>query len=252
MIVFMQNKFRKFLVLLLWIAVWQIVSVLVGNVFVIVGPWETLLALFRLIREGSFFPSVGKSLACIICGFLAGSLLGGLSAALTYRFRLFKEIIEPFFKIIKTVPVVSFIILVLIWFSKDLTASLISMTVTAPVIYYNIKAGLESTDKKLLEMAEVFRIGAGRKIKYIYMPGLKPFIISSVQTAFGMAWKSGAAAEVIGQPLMTIGNGLYRGKINLATDEVLAWTVAIVAMSVITEHMLMFVVRKACPGNDQT
>ncbi len=209
------------------------------------------MALFRLIGEGSFFPSVGKSLACIICGFFAGSLLGGISAVFGYRFRLFSEIVEPFFKIIKTVPVVSFIILVLIWFSKDLTATLISMTVTAPVIYYNIKAGLESTDRQLLEMAEVFRVGPGSKLAYIYLPGLKPFIVSSVQTAFGMAWKSGAAAEVIGQPLMTIGNGLYRGKINLATDEVLAWTVAIVVLSVITEHMLMFVVRKACPGNDK-
>ena len=146
----------------------------------------------------------------------------------------------------------SFIILVLIWFSKDLTATLISMTVTAPVIYYNIKAGLESTDRQMLEMAEVLRVGPGRKLAYIYMPELKPFIVSSVQSAFGMAWKSGAAAEVIGQPLMTIGNGLYRGKINLATDEVLAWTVAIVVLSVLTEHMLMFVVRKACPGNDKT
>lgn len=244
----MQNKFRKFLVLLLWIAVWQIVSVIVGNVFVIVGPWETVSALFRLTGEGSFLPSVCKSLLCIICGFIAGSLLGGISAALAYRFRLFNEIIEPFFKIIKTVPVVSFIILVLIWFSKDMTAPLISMTVTAPVIYYNIKSGLDSTDKQLLEMAEVFRMGIGKKITYIYLPGLKPFIVSSVKTAFGMAWKSGAAAEVIGQPLMTIGNGLYRGKINLATDEVLAWTLAIVVLSVATEHMLMFAVNKACPG----
>ena len=244
----LQNKLSKFLVVLLWIAVWQIVSMIVGNVFVIVGPWETVLALFRLIGEGRFFPSVEKSLACIICGFFAGSLLGGISAALAYSFRIFNEIIEPFFKIIKTVPVVSFIILVLIWFSKDMTAPLISMTVTAPVIYYNIKAGLESTDKQLLEMAEVFRVGMGRKVKHIFLPGLKPYILSSVQTAFGMAWKSGAAAEVIGQPLMTIGNGLYRGKINLATDEVLAWTVAIVVMSVITEHILLAVVKKACPG----
>ena len=236
------------MILFLWIAVWQAVSVMVGNVFVIVGPWETVSALFRLMAGGSFFHSVGKSLVCIICGFFAGSALGSISAVLAYRFRLFSEIIDPFFKTIKTVPVVSFIILVLIWFNKDLTASLISMTVTSPAIYYNIKAGLESTDKQLLEMAEVFRMDPGRRFTHIYLPGLKPFITSSVQTAFGMAWKSGVAAEVIGQPLMTIGNGLYRGKINLATDEVLAWTVAIVVMSVITEHMLLLAVRKALPG----
>ena len=244
----MRNKLRKLLILFLWIAVWQAVSVMVGNVFVIVGPWETVSALLRLMGSGNFFPSVGKSLVCIICGFLAGSALGSISAVLAYRFSVFGEIIDPFFKTIKTVPVVSFIILVLIWFNKDLTASLISMTVTAPAVYYNIKAGLKSTDKQLLEMAEVFRMDPGRRFTHIYLPWLKPFITSSVQTAFGMAWKSGVAAEVIGQPLMTIGNGLYRGKINLATDEVLAWTVAIVVMSVITEHMLLLAVRKALPG----
>ena len=38
----------------------------------------------------------------------------------------------------------------------------------------------------------------------------------------GMAWKSGVAAEVIGQPLGSLGNSLYRAKINLGTDRVLA------------------------------
>ena len=37
-----------------------------------------------------------------------------------------------------------------------------------------------------------------------------------------MAWKSGVAAEVIGQPAGSLGNSLYRAKIYLDTDRVLA------------------------------
>ena len=69
------------------------------------------------------------------------------------------------------------------------------------------------------------------------MPSLRPAVFSALSLAVGMGWRSGAAAEVIGQPLLTMGNGLYRSKIFLATDRLFAWTFMIILVSVISEKL---------------
>ncbi|MGX8698685.1 MAG: ABC transporter permease, partial [bacterium] len=68
-------------------------------------------------------------------------------------------------------------------------------------------------------------------LRGIYAPQLRPYLVSAAELAVGMAWKSGIAAEVIGQPVGTLGNELYRAKIYLETDKVLAVTVTAVLLS---------------------
>ena len=44
-----------------------------------------------------------------------------------------------------------------------------------PIIYTNLLQGIKSTDPKMLEMAGVFRVGWLKRLKYIYLPQIKPF-----------------------------------------------------------------------------
>lgn len=55
----------------------------------------------------------------------------------------------------------------------------------------------------------------------------------------GMAWKAGIAAEIIGVPNGSIGKMLYTAKIYLDTDDLLAWTVIIVVISVVAEKVFL-------------
>jgi len=91
----------------------------------------------------------------------------------------------------------------------------------------------------MLEMAKIYRIPALSKIRYIFLPQLHSFLRGALKLAIGMAFKSGIAAEVIGQPLHTIGNGLYQAKIFLETGELFAWTIVVVVISFICEKILM-------------
>ncbi len=97
----------------------------------------------------------------------------------------------------------------------------------------------------MLEMTNVFRMPKTRVIRYIFLPTLKPFFQSAFKLAIGMSFKSGIAAEVIGQPLRTIGNGLYQAKIYLETGELFAWTIVIVLISFVCEKILALVLGRA-------
>lgn len=231
-----------------WILVWQLGALYVDNHIILVGPWDTVLALGRLIPDGDFWRSIVYSFGKISLGFLsafgAGVVLGGLG----YRLAVVRDLLEPVMALLKSIPVASFVILALIWAGSGNLSVLIAFIVVLPMIYVNTLAGLKSTDGKLLEMAKVFRMPLSRRVRYIFVPALLPYLKSGCRIALGMSWKSGVAAEVIGVPDHSVGEKLYMAKIYLNTGDVLAWTLVIILVSALFERAVLGILDRMTPG----
>ena len=78
-----------------------------------------------------------------------------------------------------------------------------------------------------------------KRLRYIYIPAVHPYLLSSCRTALGMSWKSGVAAEVIGIPQASIGEQLYYSKLYLDTAGLFAWTFAIIVISAVFERFFL-------------
>ena len=235
---------RTTLIVLIWLVIWQILAVIVNNSILLSGPVDTVKALIDLGTQPSFYLSVGATTGKVLIGFLIGLVTGTLLSVLSYRFSLVKDFLSPFVSVIKSIPVVSFIIIALIWAGSSNVTVIVSSVIAFPIFYKNILEGLSVTDKKMLDMAKVFQMKTSKKIRYIYLPSLSSHIKSAVSLAIGMAFRGGITAEVVGQPLRSVGNGLYRAKINLATSEMLAWTLTAVLAAFIIERLISFIVKK--------
>lgn len=223
---------RKIIIIVGWFVVWQMISVLVGNKILLVGPVDALETLLGKLTELSFWQACLGSVLRISLGFLLGLVVGITMAMLSYRFTVVEEVLAPVMALLKAVPVASFVVLFLIWWSSAWLATVISFCITLPNLYVNTLEGMKSTDNKLLEMSKVFKMAKMDSFFYIYRPAIKPFWESAVGVAAGMSWKSGVAAEVIGLPAFAIGEQLYMSKIYLDTAGVLAWTVVVIVLSV--------------------
>lgn len=234
---------RRITIIIFWIAVWQLAGMLIDNSIVFVGPSDVLRSFSMLMGEPDFWKSIAGSFGKISAGFLSAFLCGVLLGSLAYRGRLLKDVLEPVVALMKSIPVASFVILALIWIGSKNLSVFISFTVVFPVIYINTIAGLESTDPQLLEMAQVFSIRLLRRIRYIYIPALLPYLVSGCKVALGMSWKSGIAAEVIGVPTNTIGENLYMAKIYLSTADLFAWTIVIIIVSSIFEKLFLLLIQ---------
>lgn len=235
---------RTAVIVMIWLAIWQILALVVNNNVLLAGPVETVKALISLGSSSLFWLSVGSTIGMVLIGYLAGLILGTLLAILSYRFKYVKEFFGPFITVIKSIPIVSFIIIALIWAGSKNASIIVSAIVTFPIFYKNILEGLFSTDSKMLDLAKVFRMKTSRKVRYVFLPSLAPHIKSAVSLAIGMAFRGGITAEVVGQPLRSIGNGLYKAKVNLATAEMLAWTLVAVLAAFAVERLFAFIVKK--------
>ena len=194
-----------------------------------------------------FWITVGFSFGKISLGFLSAFTAGILTGGAAYRLPLIDDLLSPVITLMKSVPVASFVILALIWTGSENLSVIIGFLVVFPMIYIQTIAGIKSTDPKLLEMADVFKMSGGKRIFYLYRPALLPYLISGCKVSLGMIWKSGIAAEVIGVPLHSIGEKLYLSKIYLSTADLFAWTLVIILLSALFEQFFLWLLHFASP-----
>jgi len=240
----MKNRLISAGAVLFWLVVWQWVSAAIGQEILLVSPVSVLLRLSELVQEQDFWSSVWFSLARISCGFFLAVVTGVLAAAFAYRFAPVRFLLAPPVFAVMATPVASFIILCLVWVSSKNLSVLIAFLMAFPILYLNTLEGLQQTDQKLLEMAKVFRVSTLRKIAGIYLPPCRPYFLTGCRVSLGLCWKSGIAAEVIGLPDGSIGEMLYQAKIFLQTADLFAWTVAIIAISILFQKVFLWLVSR--------
>ena len=233
------RKTQNILSALLLLAIWQAAAMLLNQTVLLASPVQVLGRLCTIWRDRDFFSAIRFSFVRIVGGFLLGLVLGTLLAVLAGRFPVLEVLFRPFFATVKSVPVASFIVISLIWLSSSQLSVFISFLMVLPVIYNNMLTGIHSMDVKLEEAAELFRVSPGKKLLYIELPQIKPFLLSACNTGLGFAWKSGVAAEIIGIPDGSIGEMLYNAKAYLNTVDLFAWTVIIVAVSILFEKLFL-------------
>ena len=234
-----KNRIKKISILIMWLLIWQTGAALIDNDILLAGPVDVGKALGRLLITWEFYKICMASLWRILAGFLMAFASGILAGGLFYALPPAEELFEPVLSVMKSIPVASFVVLLLIWQGADDLSVWISFFVVFPNACVSMKNGLKAVDRRLLEMADIFKIRGFRRLLYIYRPALMRFLSSGMEICVGMAFKSGVAAEVIGVPDFSIGERIYISKIYLDTPGLFAWTIALIFLSFLVERLVL-------------
>jgi len=242
----LKNKtFRRVAAVFFALSVWQIAAMIVDTEFLFPTPIDVILRLFTVWREDGFFIAISNSFLKIVSGFLLGLILGTALAIIAARFSVVEDLLWPFMITIKSVPVASFIVLALMWLTSRELSTFISFLMVLPIIYTNLLGGIKNSDREMDKMATVFRMPLGRRILYIWIPRIKPFMLSACSIALGLSWKAGIAAELIGIPDDSLGEMLYYAKIYFNSLDLFAWTIIIVLLSIGFEKLFISILKFA-------
>lgn len=228
-----------------WLGVWQLAAFFLdcrlqgkGNELLLPYPATVFASLVRMVGEAEFFLTVFTSLGRILLGLVLGAAAGCVLAVLTCAFRWADRLLSPAIRVIRATPVASFIMPVLLWTDRDFVPAVISALMVVPVVWGNLSRGIRETDRQLLELARAYRFSRFKTVHLVYLPSLRPYFISGITTAMGLAWKSGVAAEVLCVPRASIGTRILSSKQILEIPELFAWTAVVVALSLLLEKLL--------------
>lgn len=229
---------RGVLPLVLWLGLWQLLSVRVGLALLLPSPLEVLAALGQLCPTALFWRSALVTLCRIFLGGALGVLVGAAVAIASAWWEPADWVLTPMMKIVRATPVASFIVLIWLWAKAGWVPVVVAALMSAPVVWGAVAQGIRSTDPALLEMAEAYRFAPWKQVKLLYVPSVLPAFMTGCRTALGLAWKAGVAAEVLCRPRWALGTQVYNAKLSMETAHLFAWTAVVVVLSFLLEKAL--------------
>ncbi len=221
---------------------WQLLYMAVNEPLFLASPWETAKCLVGLLVEGGTYLAVARTMGKILAGFALALLAAVLASFASWRFNIVRETLAPFLAFLKSVPIASMIILFLAWFSSSGVSFFVSGFVSFPIIYFEMLSALEHIDARLLEVLSVYKVSGAKSLRYVYLPAMCDGLEQSVRVAIGMGIRSGIAAELIGVPMHSLGEKLYKAKLYLEIDDLFAWTFIIVAAGYLCEKLFSWLI----------
>jgi len=235
---------KKIGILIFWILIWHVCSVFINEELLLPSPFQVLKSLVLLMGKFYFWKSVLSSVIRVIIGILLSVIIGivlGLTAGLN---KFVEELLEPVVITVKATPVISIIIIALVWFNSSNVVIFTAILICFPIVYTNVLQGIKSIDKSLIQMANVFKVKRKYVLKDIYLPSIKNYIVSGILMCMGIGWKVSVASEVLSIPRYSIGLNLLSAKTTLETAELFAWTIVVVILSFMFEKVFKYYLQK--------
>lgn len=226
------------LFIVLALAIWETVALAVAAPYIVPKPQDVAVRAVELMVTAGFWQAVGWSLLRVLVGFACGMVLGVACALPMAAWPHVRAVFAPFVKVMRTVPVVCFILLMLLWVNATWLSAIISALMVLPVAWTGAIEALDSIDRGIVEVARVFKLGAMRRLFKLYLPAIAPQLLSTAVVGLGLAWKSGITAEVLALPMFGMGSGIYHAKIALEAADIFVWALVIIVISLAMETAL--------------
>lgn len=243
-----QNKLSKIIGILIWFVIWQIGAMTVDNIYILPSPLLTLRTLLALKDSPDFFVSIGTTLYRVFLGFFLSVGIGTILGLLSGLNHWVHDFVKPFVVVVRSTPVISVILMIAIWVHTDAVPVVIAFLMGFPIIWLSAYEGLCQTDSQKLEMAKSFNVKKRNIMLGIYLPSIRPYLLTGIISALGISWKVTVAAEVISFPKAAIGSRLFESKLYVETSEVFAWTIVVVSLSFIFEYLVKSQLKKLNKG----
>lgn len=154
------------------------------------------------------------------------------------KHKKFEPFLRPWLTGIKTIPIISIIIIILIIFGQSLAPWVITFMIVFPIIYQATLEGMHGMDQDLLDVFYMEDARFFESIKHVYLPLLKNNILLSLLQSFSLGLKVLVMAEYFAQSKHSIGRSLFIAKANIAYAYVFAWTIIIVICAMMIESII--------------
>lgn len=224
---------------LLVLVIWQIYSIRVNNPHLMPDPQSVFNSLLDLLGESGtyliIFTTIKRFIISMAIAIGFGFVLG-MFGGIYYQL---ESMLKPIVVSLRTLPIVSIIVIVLILYGNDVSLYIISFLLLFPIIYQSELDGVKNINQTLREVLwmEEDKISF-TAVRMVYFPLALPHLRTGIIQAAGLGIKVLVVAEYVAQTKVSIGRELYMGRINLEYANVFAWTLILIFIVLVVEHFV--------------
>ena len=217
---------------------WQLLSWQMAQPQLIPSFPDLIRALLRLVYSPGFLVSIGTTCLRACVGLLLSLAAASITAFLLNRSEGIRLLFMPWLSLLRSVPVISFILLALIFLNPEMIPLLIAFLTMYPLLTENLLKGLMNRRDSWKILARQFHLNAWNRLFQINYPQLKPYLFSGLASAVGFGWRAIIMGEVLSQCVDGIGKRMKEAQVFIDVPELIAWTLVAIVLSWLTDKLI--------------
>jgi ABC-type nitrate/sulfonate/bicarbonate transport system permease component/ABC-type nitrate/sulfonate/bicarbonate transport system ATPase subunit len=234
----MKKRLPELIAILCLFIVWEVIAWSANKPEIVPSPFRLLTALGGLVLSGAFYQAAGVTVLRGLAGIFVSLMAACGFAFLFFRYRRLYDFFRPVLVMMRSIPVVSFILLALIYLHPESIPLLIAFLIMFPLLTENLTKGLLQLRPGLKAMADTFLINGRNRLLHIYYPQLKPFLFSGLASAMGFGWRAIIMGEALSQCASGIGSEMKRAQLFIEAPELIAWTIIAVLIGFVFDKAI--------------
>ena len=217
---------------------WQLLSWQMAQPQLIPSFPDLIRALLRLVYTSGFLVSIGTTCLRACVGLLLSLVAASITAFLLNRSEAIRFLFMPWLSLLRSVPVISFILLALIFLNPEMIPLLIAFLTMYPLLTENLLKGLMNRRDSWKILARQFHLNAWNCLFQINYPQLRPYLFSGLASAVGFGWRAIIMGEVLSQCVDGIGKRMKEAQVFIDVPELIAWTLVAIVLSWLTDKLI--------------
>lgn len=193
------------------------------DAYVFPAPTTIVQKIVELAQEGTLWGHIGITFFRVFVGFLAGTIAAVIIGSVVGYFKWFEQLMDPLIQAFRSIPSLAWVPLFILWMGigESSKVMLIAVGVFFP-IYLNIVSGIQSVDRKLIEVGKIYHFTPLQIVRRIILPASLPSFLVGLRSGIGLGWMFVVASELMGASqglgyLLVLGQNTYSPELIIAS-----------------------------------
>ena len=228
--------------LVLAFLIWQFLSTVLFNPFLIPPPIEVIRTAIPMLMSGENLDGVAISMTRVVVGFVTGSLAGIFAGVLLGRIRLLHDLFDPIIELLRYLSPTAMIPIAVIWFGiGELSKYFLIFWGTFFIVVINTTAGVWRTPIARQRAAECLGANQLQIFVLVVIPSAVPYIVTGMRVAMASSFMSIIPAEILAAD-SGIGYLLQKSSMLLQTNRIFVALLTICVLGFIVDRIFRFFV----------
>lgn len=220
------------------IALWQVAAGLAASPDL---PAPTAVAVFlaHVAATGDLAAQLGVTMARVAAAFVVTMIVGSAIGIALGRSPRADLVFDGWLIVALNLPALLVAVLCYVWLGLGDVAAIVAVALNKiPSVAVTVREGARALDPGFDQMATVFRLPFGTRLRHVILPQLAPFLVAAARAGLALVWKIVLFVELLGRP-NGIGHAVHTAFQLYDLTAVIGWSLAFVAVAAAVERFLM-------------
>lgn len=223
-------------------ALWQFLSTVVFNPFLIPPPLVVLQTAAPMAKSGEIFRHVAISLARVGVGFATGSAAAIVLGVMLGRIQVVNELLDPIIELLRFLSPTAMIPIAVIWFGiGELSKYFLIFWGTFFIVLINTTAGVMRAPIIRQRAAQCLGASSVQIFLRVVIPSAAPYIVTGMRIAMASSFMSIIPAEILAAD-SGIGFLLQQSSVLLQTNRIFVALLTICVLGFVFDRLFRIAV----------